>query len=65
MQKPKIQLATPPPSVDVMATTHILTNYISTEKAKRTLQFLRLCAQYLQEMEKKLPVNNMYIYIYI
>ena len=50
---PKIQLVTPAPSVDVMATTDKLTNYISQGKVKRTLQFLRLCAQYLQGMEKK------------
>jgi len=50
---PKIQLVTPPPSVDVMATTDKLTYYISQGKAKRTLQFLRLCARYLQGMEKK------------
>lgn len=46
---PRFNWLPPPPSVDVMATTDKLTNYISQGKVKRTLQFLRLCAQYLQE----------------
>ena len=46
-----------------MATTDTLTNYISQGKAKRTLQFLRLCAQYLQDPWKTFTTISQPIFV--